>query len=138
MSDCLFCKIINNEEPSWKIYEDKDFVCILNKFPITDGHALIIPKNHCDNCDCADDEILSKALPLAKKMSLIITKALDADASNIAINNGKEAGQVINHLHIHIIPRFGQDGEIDWNNKTVSDEHLDQILEKINTKKDLN
>lgn len=106
---CLFCKIINNEIPSYKIYEDDDFLAFLDISQATVGHTLIVPKKHCANIFCLDDEIAQKIFVIVKKVSLILKEKLGISDINIINNSGSLAGQTIEHFHIHLIPRYSND-----------------------------
>lgn len=108
--NCIFCKIINNEIPSQKIYEDDDFIAILDINPVSKGHTLVIPKLHCVNLFDMSDELLTKTLKVAKKIGNAIKKSLNTDSINLIQNNGADAGQLIFHSHFHLIPRFPNDG----------------------------
>ena len=103
--DCLFCKIISGEIKSNKIHEDELTYAFLDIFPVTKGHALVIPKNHAQHIEELDDDSVSAILITAKKISERLRNTLNYPATTIGINNGPEAGQEIGHVHIHIIPR---------------------------------
>lgn len=109
-NDCIFCKIATGEIPSNTIYEDEKFKVILDLSPATKGHALIIPKEHYDNLYDLPDEVASDAIKLAKKMVIQITDKMGCDGFNILQNNHEVAGQTIMHYHMHIIPRYKNDG----------------------------
>lgn len=108
--DCIFCKIINGVIPSAKVYEDADFIAILDINPVSKGHLLIIPKKHCVNLMDMDDAILQRCILVLKKLSIVLTKALNVSGVNLIQNNGKDAGQIIFHSHFHLIPRRPNDG----------------------------
>ena len=110
-ADCIFCKLANGEIPTNAIYEDDDFMVILDVAPATRGHALILPKEHADNLYELPDEIASKALVLAKKMATQMTEKLQCEGFNLLQNNGEIAGQTVTHFHIHLIPRYQEDGQ---------------------------
>jgi histidine triad (HIT) family protein len=121
--NCIFCKIANGDIPSAAIYEDDDFKVILDKFPSAPGHALILPKKHADNIFELDADSTAKIFPLAQKVARAIQKSLNPDGINILQNNGEAAGQSVMHLHVHIIPRFKEDGiRIGWQPQEVADE----------------
>ncbi|MGB9731438.1 MULTISPECIES: HIT family protein [Calditerrivibrio] len=108
--DCIFCKIISGEIPSSKVYEDEDFIAILDIRPVNLGHTLVIPKRHFVNIFDTDEEIAQKIYPVLIKVCKGIKDGLTADGINIIQNNEKYAGQEVFHSHIHIIPRFRDDG----------------------------
>ncbi|MBR2684749.1 MAG: HIT family protein [Erysipelotrichaceae bacterium] len=103
---CIFCKIINNEIPSYKVYEDDDVLAILDIAQVTKGHTLVMPKRHCDDIlDCPEDD-LKKVITVTQKLAKEIKGKLNAPGVNILSNCGEVAGQSVNHLHFHIIPRY--------------------------------
>jgi histidine triad (HIT) family protein len=108
--DCIFCKIISNEAPADKVYEDENFVAFMNLRPSSKGAVLVVHKDHTDDLQSTPDEMLSQFLPASKKVAEAVMKATGATGFNLTINNGKTAGQVIFHLHVHIIPRYSDDG----------------------------
>lgn len=130
--DCIFCKIANGEIPAKTIYEDEDFRVILDLGPATRGHALILPKEHAANLYELPDEIASKALVVAKRMAAKMTEALQCDGFNVIQNNGEVAGQTVFHFHIHLIPRYRNDGQnISWVPGECSSEELEGIKNQI-------
>ncbi len=112
MKNCVFCKIINNEIPSTKIYEDKDVLVMLDIRPASKkgGHCLVIPKKHFELIYEIPDELLNKINLVIKKMSKALLKF--GEGLNILQNNKEVAGQAIPHVHFHLIPRFKNDGII--------------------------
>lgn len=109
---CVFCKIIAGEIPSHTIYEDEKYKVILDVGPATKGHALILPKNHYANLYELPEEDAAEVFKLAKKMMVRMTDKLKCDGFNIVQNNGETAGQTVYHFHMHLIPRYKNDGEI--------------------------
>lgn len=107
--DCIFCKLANGVFPTNKIYEDDDFTVILDAAPASRGHALILPKQHCDNLYVLPDEIGAKVMPVAKKVASAMKKALSCDGVNVVQNNEPAAGQTVFHFHVHVIPRMEKD-----------------------------
>lgn len=110
--DCIFCKIVAGEIPSQTLYEDEKFKVILDVGPATRGHALILPKNHYANLYELPEEDAAEAMKLAKRMMIKMTEKLNCDGFNIVQNNGEVAGQTVFHFHMHLIPRYKNDGEI--------------------------
>ncbi len=134
-SNCIFCKIANGEIPTMSLYEDGDFNVIFDAGPATTGHALILPKEHFANIYEIDDEVLAKAHKLAKKMAAVLTEVFDADGFNILQNNHEAAGQTVFHFHIHLIPRYRNDGAIGfWKPGEQDKEKLEKALESIREK----
>lgn len=132
MGDCIFCKIANGEIPSATIYQDEDFRVILDLGPATKGHALILPKTHAANVYELPDELAGKAMILAKKMAAKMTQALGCDGFNVVQNNGEAAGQTVFHFHMHLIPRYKNDGNlVTWKAGKLTDEVKEELLAKL-------
>lgn len=130
--DCIFCKLANGVIPTNKIWEDDTFTVILDANPAAPGHALILPKQHADNIFSAEDDILAKALPLAKKVAAAVKEVTRCDGVNIQQNNGAAAGQTVNHLHIHIIPRFENDGiDLNWPQQSPTAEAQQKMASEL-------
>ena len=110
MENCVLCKIVNNEIPSTKIYEDKDILVMLDIRPATKqgGHTLVITKKHYELITDVPDELLNKLNLVIKRVSGALLKF--GKGLNILLNNKKIAGQAIPHVHFHLIPRFENDG----------------------------
>ncbi|MBO4336807.1 MAG: HIT family protein [Lachnospiraceae bacterium] len=130
--NCIFCKIANGDIPSRTIYEDDDFRVILDLGPATKGHALILPKDHYADLFSLPDETAASVMKLAKKLAGQMKESLNADGFNLVQNNGSCAGQTVFHFHLHLIPRFEDDGQkIGWKPQKPSDEELDDTLSII-------
>lgn len=130
--DCIFCKIANGEIPSKTLYEDEQFRVILDLSPATKGHALILPKEHYANLFELPEERAAGAMLLAKKMSAKMNERLRADGINLVQNNGEAAGQTVMHFHLHLIPRYHEDGQhIMWKPGTVTQDELEEIKNLI-------
>ncbi|MCR5102496.1 MAG: HIT family protein [Butyrivibrio sp.] len=133
-SNCIFCKIANGEIPSNTIYEDDNFRVILDNGPATKGHALILPKEHYADLFELSEEAASEVLIVAKKVSEKMKKTLNMDGLNVVQNNGETAGQTVKHFHVHLIPRYENDGQhILWNPTSPSAEELVQVRDTINS-----
>ncbi len=107
MKDCLFCKIVKGEIPSYTIYEDDLVKVFLDVNPVSNGHCLIIPKKHYENFIDVEDEFLNHAHEVAKKVYEILKDKLNIDGLTVVQNNFY--GQAIKHFHIHLIPRYEDD-----------------------------
>ncbi len=107
---CLFCKIAQKEIPAKIIYEDQETMAFLDINPCSQGHLLVIPKKHYQNLNEIPKEKLNSLFETVQKMTHLLEKKLEVSSFNIGWNHGQAAGQVINHLHIHIIPRKKDDG----------------------------
>ena len=130
--DCIFCKLANGVFPTNSIYEDDKFNVILDNGPATKGHALILPKEHADDLFGLPDETAAEAFKLAKKLGKHIMETLGADGLNVVQNNGEAAGQTVRHFHLHLIPRYNNDGQkIQWEPTSPSSEELVKIKEEL-------
>ena len=130
--DCLFCKIVRGEIPSYTLYEDEDVKVFLDIFPISKGHSLVIPKKHYEQIMDAPSEemVFLNKLPIISKKLKEIT---GATGLTIFQNNGKDAGQVVEHIHFHLVPRFPDDGIIKIPEQSELDEHYARnLVEKFN------
>ncbi|PIN20937.1 Zinc-binding protein of the histidine triad (HIT) family [Handroanthus impetiginosus] len=107
--DCVFCKIIRGEAPALKVYEDDSCLCILDIYPLSHGHSLIIPKCHFPSLDVTPPSIIGAMCSKVPLISNAVMKATGCDSFNLLVNNGAAAGQVVYHTHIHIIPRKARD-----------------------------
>lgn len=130
--DCIFCKLANGVIPTNSIYEDDKFKVILDMGPATKGHALILPKDHADNLLGLDDETAAAAMVLAKKLAAKMMDKLSADGLNVVQNNGEVAGQTVMHYHLHLIPRYKEDGQhISWKPQEAAAEELKEVCELL-------
>ena len=130
--DCIFCKLANGVFETNVIYEDELFTVILDASPANPGHALILPKKHYTNIFDIDEEVLSKAIKLAKKTSERMTEVLGCEGVNIVQNNNEAAGQTVFHFHIHVIPRYRNDNQvIGWTPHEADDKEQTLIKEKL-------
>jgi histidine triad (HIT) family protein len=126
--DCIFCKLANGVFETNTIYEDEDFRVILDAAPATKGHALILPKEHYADIYEIPSAILAKAAALAKERVEDMTKKLGCDGFNIVQNNGETAGQTVFHFHMHLIPRYREDGQtIGWKPSKPTDEEQKEL-----------
>ena len=132
--NCIFCKLANKDIPTNIIYEDDRFTVILDASPATKGHALILPKNHAANIYELPDEDASAVFVLAKKLATKMTEILHCDGFNIVQNNGEVAGQTVFHFHMHLIPRYLNDGNQDkltWNHAEFTPEESAEIAAEL-------
>ena len=101
---CEFCRIIRREAPASRVYDDEQVVAFLSNHPVNRGHTLIVPKKHYENIYEVPDEEISHIFKVSKTIASAVKKAVNAEGIRIVQNNGEAAGQVIAHLHVHIIP----------------------------------
>ncbi len=131
-NECLFCKIANKELDAKIVYENENVLAFLDINPVNKGHTLVIPKNHSTNIFDIEENDYVEVQKAVQKLAKKIVSALGACGANIIQNNNECAGQVIMHPHIHIIPRFDNDGLKHWPGKPYeSEEEMLSVAEKI-------
>lgn len=114
MNNCLFCKIIAKEIPSAVVYEDDDILAFLDIKPVNPGHTLVVPKTHSDGFHDANPETLKTLILVTQEIANAVALAMGTTGFNLEENNGAIAGQVIPHLHLHVVPRRPDDGLKHW------------------------
>ena len=129
--NCVFCKILNKEIPSYKIYEDEFTYAFLDISKDVFGHTLVIPKKHVTNILDADETTLENVIKTVKKVSKHYTQNCGFEGVNIMNANHESAGQTVFHLHFHIIPRKTGDGVDAWPKFDGSNEELQNVCEKL-------
>lgn len=130
--NCIFCEILNGNIPCNKIFENDNFIAILDAFPANEGHTLIIPKKHFENIFEIDGEILKEGYFIAQKIANSIKKSFGIENINILQNNGALAGQTVNHFHIHIVPRKENDNVIIKSTPvSIDNEKIKNIIDSI-------
>lgn len=130
--DCIFCKIAAGEIPSTTIYETGEFKVFFDVSPASKGHALIIPKEHFDNVFSIDSETASKLFSLATSVARALKIETDCDGMNLLQNNGEVAGQTVHHFHLHLIPRYKDDGiKLTWEQSEADKEYLAELAQKV-------
>jgi len=133
MSDkCIFCRIASHELPSHILFEDADFMVILDQFPSSLGHTLVIPKFHFENIFDIPEETAANLQRLVVKSAATLRDVLGAPGFNILQNNGSCAGQTVFHYHVHIIPRYDSDSvKIRWSTESPTHEEFRTCVENI-------
>ena len=130
--DCIFCKLANGIIPTNSLYEDDIVNVIFDANPASEGHVLILPKEHFDNIYDLDGETAGKLFALATCIARAMKDALKCDGLNLVQNNGEVAGQTVNHFHLHLIPRYEGDGlNLNWPQQEISGEQLEEIRQSI-------
>lgn len=124
MKGCVFCKILEKDIPSEKIYEHGNIYGFLDVRPINRGHTLIIHKHHHTDIFDTPEKDMEELIVAAKHVATAVNKAMKADGVNIGMNNKAAAGQAVLHAHLHVIPRFERDGLKHWPGKSYSPEEL--------------
>ena len=110
MSNCIFCSIVEGRIPAYVIYQDEYYLAIMDRYPSTKGHVLLLPKRHVADIYGLNAEESAALIPLAQEISTKIRETLGIDGLNLIQNNGKAAGQEIPHFHLHLVPRYENDG----------------------------
>lgn len=132
--DCIFCKIVKREIPAKIIYETNKSLAFLDAFPLTKGHSLVIPKNHYEKLQDIPPEENTELFETVQKVLAKVDKL--TNATLLALHNGKESGQEIPHVHIHLIPRSKEDSagpvhSMFKERPKLSDEELDELIKKL-------
>jgi histidine triad (HIT) family protein len=110
MADCTFCKIIAGELKAHVVYENESVLAFLDIHPASRGHVMVIPKVHAESLERLDDRHMGPLFAGVKMMMNLLEKALRPAGMNVGWNHGWAAGQRVNHLHVHLIPRYAGDG----------------------------
>ena len=103
--NCIFCKIVAGEIPSIKIWEDSEFISFLDTKPIGEGHTLVVPKKHFNTLMDLNKNVSKKYIDAIRKTGEVLMERYSSDGFNSVLNNGEAAGQVVNHVHFHLLPR---------------------------------
>jgi len=135
--DCVFCKIVNGEIPSAKVYEDEDVYAFLDLSQVTKGHTLVIPKTHVKNIYETPADVAGKLFTRVPAIANAIKAAFKPIGMNLLNNNEAPADQSVFHLHVHLIPRYGKGDGYASNWTTHGDDYtpekLQEIAQEINT-----
>mgnify|MGYP003323020990 FL=1 len=130
---CIFCDILEGKREGHIVYEDEKHIAFLDKYPIDDGHTLVIPKKHYERITDMDSNDVGELFSLIPKIAKAVLLGAGADAFSLAQNNGKAAKQIIPHVHVHIIPRYNDKGTV-WTKRQIpSDDVLSELSQKIKT-----
>ncbi|MCT4596638.1 MAG: HIT family protein [Vallitalea sp.] len=133
--NCLFCNVANNSMESATIFENSEFKVVLDPFPASKGHTLIIPKEHIENIYELDTESASRLFALATHIAKVLKNTYDCDGLNVLQNNGAAAGQTVFHYHMHLIPRYSDDKvNINWETVKFEKEQLQEMASEIASK----
>ena len=130
--DCIFCKMVAGQIPVVKIYEDQVVLAFLDIGPLSDGHTLVIPKQHFERLDDCPAELLGKVCACLGRIAKAVTGGTNSQGYNVLCNNGRAAGQLVEHVHFHIIPRSVGDGVFDrWPAYEYEKSAMQMIAAKI-------
>ncbi len=131
--NCIFCKIVAGEIPAEKVYEDDQYLAFLDIHPVNPGHTLVIPKEHYADFSQTPEALACGTFAVVKKIAPVVLQAVGATDFNLGVNNGRSAGQVIFHTHIHLIPRLAHDGHKMWEYKDYAVGEMEALGERIRT-----
>ena len=132
MNECIFCKIISRRIPSSIVYEDEYVVSFLDIMPANKGHCLVVPKKHCENILEMEEKEICCMMEAVKKISKAVSLCCGNGSFNLIMNNGKDAGQIVMHAHLHIIPRFSKDRlRLKWSHKQYEGNEINELSQKI-------
>jgi len=135
MNNCIFCKIIKGEISSHKVYEDRHTLAFLDIMPANPGHTLVVPKKHFASLEEVDEKTLCQTMKTVKKIGKALKDGLEIKGYNVMENNDAVAGQIIPHLHFHVIPRKKGDGLALWaQKKYYTDSEAKKIAVLIKSK----
>ena len=129
--DCIFCKIIKKEIPAKIIYEGEDCLAFLDINPNTHGHALAIPREHAADFSSMSEDAARRLIVGVHRIAPQLVKILGADGYNLALNNGQAAGQLVGHVHWHIIPRVNDDNLVHWPHSEVAKAKLEETYQNL-------
>ncbi len=134
-ADCIFCRIINDQMPAARVYEDDKAIAFLDIAPVVKGHTLVIPRTHYDPITATPDAVLAHLIGIVRRIAQAQIHALTADGISLSQANGRCAGQVVPHIHFHVIPRFNDgDHEQKWISKKYdSDTEMASYARKLRT-----
>lgn len=135
--DCIFCRLANGDIPVEAVYEDDVVKVIFDASPASEGHVLILPKEHADNLYDLTDEQAAHIFKTAKKIGCAMRDSLKFDGMNVVQNNGEAAGQTVFHFHMHLIPRYkGDTVNVGWKAGELVEDKKQELLEKLKSEFD--
>lgn len=128
---CIFCDIIDHKISSSVVYEDDHTLAILDISQVTRGHTIVMPKKHCANILEADEETVQQVTMAAKKVAALLAEKTGCAGINLLNNCGEAAGQTVNHLHVHVIPRYGEADALEIHFKPSENVDLNEVLAQL-------
>jgi histidine triad (HIT) family protein len=131
MEDCIFCRIVAGQVPAHRVYENDAVVAFLDISPVNKGHVLVVPRSHHSDLLETPDDVAAELVVKTKKIAAAVMKAMNAEGFNVGINAGPAAGQAVFHTHLHIIPRFANDGLKPWPHRKIMQEEMQKIAAEI-------
>ena len=131
-NSCIFCKIANGTIPCYKVYEDNEIIAFLDVNPVSRGHTLVLPKEHFSSMLTCPKNILDHAYEVAQMIAQAQISQLGATGVNVIANAGRSAGQSVPHFHIHVIPRYEDDGlKLEFPPQQLEDADMKKVLSSI-------
>jgi histidine triad (HIT) family protein len=132
IQDCIFCKIIAGEIPSFGLYEDDATFAFMDINPANDGHALVVPKHHSRDLFAISDDSIARSVSTAKKVAAAVEKTLSPGGINLVQCNGPAAGQSVFHFHLHVLPRReGDDLKLNWGLEPGDMDAIGKLAQRI-------
>ncbi len=129
-SDCIFCKIVQRQIPASTIFDDDSVIAFLDVSPLASGHLLVIPKVHANQLIDLPETVASDIGRVLPQLGRALLMVSGADGFNVLQNNGEVAGQVVGHVHFHLIPRFKDDGlGYRWNAGAYEDGQMNDVCD---------
>jgi histidine triad (HIT) family protein len=130
--DCTFCKIIEQQLPSYRVYEDDNTVAFLDKAPVTRGHTLVVPRRHAENIWALSEEDACAVMQSVHRVAHVLRERLSPLGLNVTQANGSAAWQDVFHYHVHLIPRYGDDGFTPpWRSNSPSKAELSSVQQQL-------
>jgi histidine triad (HIT) family protein len=131
-TDCVFCKIAAGQIPSHKLFENADCFSFLDISPLAEGHTLLISKRHFQSLADVPDELLGRTFAALPRLVRAVTAATKAEGCNVLVNDGKVAGQLVPHVHVHVIPRHADDSlGYRWNTVAYPEGRAEELCSRI-------
>ncbi|NIW86648.1 MAG: HIT domain-containing protein [Gammaproteobacteria bacterium] len=132
MEECIFCKIIAGDLPSFKLYEDEATMAFMDINPANEGHSLVVPKEHAEDLQGVSEQALSAAVVTAKKVAGAIMRTLNPAGLNLVQANGPAAAQSVFHFHVHVMPRYeGDDLKLNWGMRPGDKDAIGALTQRI-------
>ncbi|MFT5447292.1 MAG: histidine triad (HIT) family protein [Gammaproteobacteria bacterium] len=131
-NDCLFCKIISGDVPSFKVFEDEQTLAFMDINPANDGHCLVIPKEHARDLCAISEEAVAAVARSARRVAIAVQATLQPEGVNLVQCNGPAAGQSVYHFHMHVLPRREGDGlQLNWGIKAGDMQAIGKLAARI-------
>ncbi|MCW2605626.1 MAG: histidine triad protein [Frankiales bacterium] len=131
--DCLFCRVVSGQLPGRVVHESDTVVAFLDVAPASRGHTLVVPRVHVVDVWEADPEVLADVARAAHAVAALLRARLAPDGLTLRQNNGAASGQKVDHLHLHLVPRWHGDGTVGWPWPPPQDLDLDEVLADLQT-----